>query len=75
MEINGTRYARPFVIEAIGDGSRMISSLLGAAGYGTSLKNWGVLFDIELEESLTIPAFSQEPKYFYSKKAQEVEGL
>lgn len=75
VEINNTRYARPFVIRAIGDGARMTSSLIGLGGYGTSLKDWGVLFEVELSDQVFIPAFRQGIQYKYMEKVQEVEGL
>lgn len=73
VEINGVRYARPFVIKAIGDGKRMASSLIGPAGYGTSLKNWGVLFELELSDTIVIPAYAQDLRYRYTNKVEEVE--
>lgn len=75
VEINGVRYARPFSIRAIGDGSRMASSLIGPEGYGTSLKNWGVLFEIELSDDVYIPAYSGINTYKYMEKVKEVEAL
>jgi len=58
VRINGTVYARPFVIRAIGDGKRMSSALLGPQGYGTSLKGWGVQFKVEMEEELIIDGYT-----------------
>lgn len=75
VEINGVRYARPFEIKAIGDGKRMASSLLSLGGYGTSLKNWGVIFEIELSDKVFIPAYHQEIKLWYTKKVEEVEEV
>ena len=73
VEINNTRYARPFIIRAIGDGARMASSLIGPGGYGTSLKSWGVLFEIELSDQVFVPAYRQAIPYRYMEKAEEVE--
>ncbi|MBK5245937.1 MAG: DUF881 domain-containing protein [Peptostreptococcaceae bacterium] len=75
VEINGVRYARPFTIRAIGDENRMASSLIGPEGYGASLKNWGVLFEIELSDEIHIPAYTREKNYEYSEKVKEVEAL
>lgn len=75
VEINGVRYARPFTIKAIGDGNRIASSLIGPEGYGTSLKNWGVQFKIELMDEVVIPAFVQENAYKYTEKVKEVEKV
>ena len=75
VEINGVRYARPFTIRAIGDGNRMSSSLIGSEGYGTSLKNWGVLFKIELSDEVFIPAYTREKIYKYTEKVKEIGEL
>lgn len=75
VEINGVRYARPFTIKAIGDGNRISSSLIGPEGYGTSLKNWGVLFNIEMSDEIMIPAFNQDTMYKYTVKVKEVEKV
>jgi len=75
VEINGVRYARPFTIRAIGDGNRISSSLIGPEGYGTSLKNWGVLFKIELSDEVLIPAYTRVKTYKYIEKVKEVEAL
>jgi uncharacterized protein YlxW (UPF0749 family) len=75
VQINGVRYARPFIIQAIGDGNKMASSLIGPDGYGTSLKAWGVIFKIELSDEINIPAFTQEKSYKYVEKVKEVEEL
>ncbi len=75
VEINGVRYARPFTIKAIGDANKMTSSLIGPEGYGTSLKNWGVLFKIQLSDEIFIPAYGYERAYKYTEKVKEVETL
>ena len=75
VEINDVRYARPFTIKAIGDGNRMASSLIGPEGYGTSLKNWGVLFKIDLSDEIYIPAYIRAKTYKYIEKVKEVEAL
>lgn len=75
VEINGVRYARPFTIKAIGDANRMTSSLIGPEGYGTSLKNWGVLFKIELSDEIFVPAYAYQKPYQYTEKVKEVETL
>lgn len=75
VQINGVRYARPFTIRAIGDGSKMSSSLIGPEGYGTSLKNWGVLFEIELSDGIVIPSYTRGKIYRYTEKVKEVEAL
>jgi len=75
VQINGVRYARPFTIRAIGDGNRMASSLIRSEGYGAALKNWGVLFKIELSDEVFIPAYAREKIYKYTEKVKEVKAL
>ncbi len=75
VEINGVRYARPFTIKAIGDGNKMTSSLIGPEGYGTSLKDWGVLFKVELSDEVVIPAYGHGKTNIYAEKVKEVEAL
>ncbi len=73
VRINGEVYARPFKIKAIGDGKRMAASLVGPDGYGTSLKNWGVQFEVRLRDDIIIDAVSKEYIYKYMKKFQGEE--
>ena len=75
VEINGARYARPFTIKAIGDATKMTSSLIDPEGYGTSLKNWGVLFDIQLSDEIFVPAYAYEKAFRYTEKVKEIEKL
>ena len=74
IRINGETYARPFVIRAIGDGALMVSSLLSPEGYGTSLKEWGVLFSMELKDEIKIDAYDGSRYFRYAKTAEAVEG-
>lgn len=73
VRINGDVYARPFRITAIGDGKRMVASLVDPDGYGTSLKNWGVQFEVRLKDDLTIDAVSKDYVYKYMNKLQKEE--
>ncbi|WP_205666537.1 DUF881 domain-containing protein [Aminipila luticellarii] len=71
VRINGEVYARPFRIKAIGDGKRMAAALVDPDGYGTSLKNWGVQFEVRLKDDITIDAVSREYNYKYMNKLQK----
>ncbi|QIB70090.1 DUF881 domain-containing protein [Aminipila butyrica] len=71
VRINGEVYARPFRIKAIGDGKRMAAALVDPDGYGTSLKNWGVQFEVRLKDDITIDALSKEYVYRYMNKLQK----
>jgi len=70
VRINGEVYARPFKIRAIGDGKRMAAALVDPDGYGTSLKNWGVQFEVRLKDDITIDAVSKNYIYRYMNKLQ-----
>lgn len=71
VRINGEVYARPFKIKAIGDGKRMAAALVDPDGYGTSLKNWGVQFEVRLKDDITIDAVSKNYVYKYMNKLQK----
>lgn len=71
IRINGITYARPFVITAIGDATRMSSVLLSDVGYGTSLKDWGVLVETEVLDDLTIDGYTG---VFANKYMKEAKG-
>lgn len=73
IRINGRTYARPFVIEAIGDGKEMVSLLLSPHGYGTSLREWGVQFDIETAKEVVIEGFAPDRDFFYAEIAKGEE--
>jgi uncharacterized protein YlxW (UPF0749 family) len=68
VRINGQFYARPFIIKAIGDGSRMSAALIGPGGYGTLLKDWGLIFRVELVDNIVIPKYTEERTYKYMSK-------
>lgn len=65
VRINGQFYARPFIVRAIGDGSRMSAALIGPGGYGTLLKDWGLVFKVNLLDDIRIPRFEEERVYRY----------
>ena len=65
VRINGQFFARPFVIQAIGDGSRMASALVGPGGYGTILKDWGLIFKVTVEDNILISAYTEDHTYKY----------
>lgn len=73
VRINGDVYARPFRINAVGDGKRMAAALVDPDGYGTSLKNWGVQFEVRLKDDITIDAVSKDYVYKYMSKLQKEE--
>lgn len=71
VRINGQTYARPFVIKAIGNGKRMIANLLSEDGYGTSLRQWGVIFTAEIADEVEIAAYGGSESFVYAKEKGE----
>lgn len=69
VRINGQFYARPFIIRAIGDGSRMSSALIGPGGYGTLLKEWGLIFKVTVKDDILIPKYAEDRIYKYMSLA------
>lgn len=60
VRINGRSYSKPFVIRAIGDGSRMSAALIGPGGYGTLLKEYGLGFKVVVRDKIKIAAYKEE---------------
>lgn len=73
VRINGQFEARPFRIKAIGASDRLASALLGPDGYGTLLKDYGLIFKLNMEEEVEIPAFPEEHSYRYMLIRKEGE--
>lgn len=71
VRINGRTYARPFVIQAIGDSTRMTDRLIGVGGYGKELQEWGVQFRIQSSSEIRIPALDKDVEYQYMKEEKE----
>lgn len=73
IRINDQFFARPFEIKAIGDSKRMAAALLGPDGYGTLLKDYGVIFKITIKDDLIISKYTEEQNFDYMTKVQEEE--
>lgn len=73
VRINGQFFARPFIIKAIGDGSRMSAALIGPGGYGTWLKEWGLLFKVKITDDIIIPKYTEERNYKYMGSVVKVK--
>lgn len=65
--VNQQRILAPYVIKAIGDSTKLESTLLGNGGYVEQLKNIGFDIDIEKENKITIPKYSKDISYKYIK--------
>lgn len=74
VRINGQFEARPFRIKAIGSADRLSSALLGLDGYGTLLKDYGLIFKVVIEDKLEIPSFPEERRYQYMTIWKEGES-
>jgi uncharacterized protein YlxW (UPF0749 family) len=73
IRINDQFFARPFEIRAIGDSKRMAAALLGPDGYGTLLRDYGVIFKITIKDDLTIPQYTDDETFDYMSKVKEEE--
>ena len=63
--VNQQRILAPYKIRAIGDSTKLESTLLGNGGYIEELKNIGFDINIERENKVTIPKYSKEIGYKY----------
>lgn len=75
VHINGQFFARPFEIRAIGDSKRMAAALIGIDGYGTLLKESGILFKVSMKDDMVISRTAEDRTYQYMTKAKEGEGI
>lgn len=73
IRINDQFFARPFEIRAIGDSKRMAAALVGPEGYGTLLKEYGVIFKLTISDDLTISKYPEDLTYQYMTKEKEGE--
>lgn len=67
VRINGDTYARPFVIRAIGDSTKMTDRLIGVGGYGKELQDWGVQFQIRSANNIKIAGYEEDLDFHYMK--------
>lgn len=75
VHINGQFFARPFEIRAIGDSKRMAAALIGIDGYGTLLKEYGILFKVIMKDDMVLSGITEEQPYHFMTKAKEGEGI
>lgn len=73
VRINGEVYARPFKIRAIGDAKRMYEALLAKEGYGEALKQWGVQFEVKIDDEIQMQAIGAMSLNIYMKQVQGEE--
>lgn len=65
--VNQQRILAPYIIKAIGDPSKLESTLLGNGGYIEELQNIGFDISIDRKSTITIPKYSKEIGYKYMK--------
>lgn len=65
--INQQRILSPYVINAIGDPTKLESTLLGNGGYIELLNNIGFEISIEKNNKINIPKYNKEIGYKYMK--------
>lgn len=65
--VNQQRILAPYVIKAIGDSTKLESTLLGNGGYVELLKNIGFNVNIEKNNKVSIPKNSREITHKYIK--------
>lgn len=63
--VNQQRILSPYVIKAIGDPTKLESTLLGNGGYIEELKNIGFDINIDRENKITIYKYSKDIGYKY----------
>ena len=63
--VNQQRILAPYTIEAIGDSTKLESTLLGNGGYVEELKNIGFDINIERENKINIKKYSKDIGYKY----------
>lgn len=63
--VNQQRILSPYIIKAIGDPTKLESTLLGNGGYVEELKNIGFDINIDRESKINIPKYNKEIGYKY----------
>lgn len=74
IRINDQFFARPFEIKAIGDSKRMAAALIGPEGYGTLLKDYGVIFKMSIQDDIRILKYQEDQTFQYITKVKEGEN-
>lgn len=75
ISVNNVRSAPPFEIRAIGSQKDLENALNMRGGVADSLKVWGIKLDIQVKDTVVIPAAKAGNKYKYAKPSeQEVDA-
>ena len=74
VSVNNSRYAQPFIINAIGDPVNLENALLMRGGVYDTLNTWGLEINIKKVSNVQIPAYIGSISYKYAKPVVEEEG-
>ncbi len=74
VSVNNSRYAQPFVINAIGDPVNLENALLMRDGVYDTLTTWGLEINIKKVSNVVVPAYIGSLNYKYAKPVIEEEG-
>ncbi len=73
MSVNGTAFAAPFEIRAIGDPATLENSLKMRGGVIETLSFWGIKITVSQQPSIQIPAYTGGFNYQYAKPVEETK--
>lgn len=71
VSINNTRFSPPYEIRAIGNSKTLESALRLRGGVMETLKQWGIVVDVEKKADIVIPAYKGPRHYEYAKVKEE----
>jgi uncharacterized protein YlxW (UPF0749 family) len=67
IKINDRVYSQPFIIEAIGDKTKLMASINSPESYGNILKSWGLFVEANTNIYLDLPGYEKELDFKYMK--------
>lgn len=71
VRINDQFFAQPFVIKAVGDSKMMEATMTDPSGYGSLLKEYGLIFQVTRSELVKIPKYEETVNYKYMSTLKE----
>lgn len=74
VSVNNSRYAQPFVINAIGDPVNLENALLMRDGVYDTLTTWGLEINIKKVSNVVVPAYIGSINYKYATPVVTEEG-
>lgn len=74
VTVNGRRYARAYVVFAIGDPDTLYSALTMRNGVVDVLSQWGITVKVTASDQLLIPKYNGTVEYQYAKPIPADEG-